>query len=133
MFKNIRFAAPPLGQLRWAKPAPPLKQDGIQQDYEGRACIQSTAGRSRPGMVANEGEDCLYLDVTVPGEIIRNSSSAKVPVVDWIHGGAYVGGSKEQRGNAEVMVRASKANLIWVAANYRVGHPLRLITYLLIS
>jgi hypothetical protein len=30
-------------------------------------------------------------------------------------------GSKEQKGDAEAIVRASKGNLIWVAGNYRVS------------
>lgn len=41
VFKNVRFAAPLLGQLRWAKPAPPLKADGVQEGAEGRSCTQS--------------------------------------------------------------------------------------------
>jgi carboxylesterase type B len=41
-FKNIPYAAPPLGDLRWAKPAPPLKKSGKQAgNRKGAACLQS--------------------------------------------------------------------------------------------
>ena len=38
-------------------------------------------------------EDCLYLDLYVPESVLHNAT-AKVPVLFWIHGGAFmVGGS----------------------------------------
>jgi carboxylesterase type B len=40
----------------------------------------------------------------------------------WFYGGAYIVGSKEQRGGAEAMIRASDGNIVWVAGNYRVRH-----------
>lgn len=39
-FRNIRFAAPPVGDLRWAKPTPPPKTSGIQDRTEALACTQ---------------------------------------------------------------------------------------------
>lgn len=82
VFKNVRFAAPPLGQLRWAKPAPPLKTDAVQDGKEGRSCTQSSS-RVIPGAGASAnppGEDCLFLDVTVPGKAIK-TAGAKLPVM----------------------------------------------------
>jgi hypothetical protein len=47
------------------------------------------------GMIGNIGsllfsgeENCLFLDVSVPGRLIREPSAKKVPVVNWITGGA---------------------------------------------
>lgn len=40
-FKNIRFAAPPLGDLRWAKPAPPETETETQDGSYGPICIQA--------------------------------------------------------------------------------------------
>lgn len=40
-FKNIRFGAPPVGELRWAKPAPPAQETTIQDGSYGPICIQS--------------------------------------------------------------------------------------------
>ena len=41
IFKNIRFAAPPVGDLRWAKPAPPQKNTTIQDGTYGNKCVQA--------------------------------------------------------------------------------------------
>lgn len=41
-FKNIRFAAPPVGDLRWAKPAPPLTETKVQDGKVGNQCMQAT-------------------------------------------------------------------------------------------
>lgn len=98
VFKNIRFAAPPLGKLRWAKPAAPEKMTEIQDGSDGRSCIQS-AVVARPGALApgstpppprptTAGEDCLFLDLTVPSKAIKDPS-LKLPVVAWYYGGAY--------------------------------------------
>ena len=62
-FKNIRFAAPPVGDLRWAKPAPPATETEIQDGSYGPICIQAPVkgpkltgpGASSPiGMAANQ-------------------------------------------------------------------------------
>ncbi|KAF2423187.1 alpha/beta-hydrolase [Tothia fuscella] len=121
VFKNIRFAAPPLGNLRWAKPAVPLNTTEIQDGSAGRSCTQSgSAGRSPLPGPSTAGEDCLFLDLTVPSKAIKDPS-LKLPVMAWYYGGAYVVGSKEQRGGAEAFIKAAEGNLIWVAGNYRLG------------
>ncbi len=40
-FKNIRFAAPPVGDLRWAKPAAPETETEVQDGSYGPICIQA--------------------------------------------------------------------------------------------
>ena|SRR5271170_7995678 len=42
IFANIRFAAPPIGDLRWAPPAEPVEEPGIQDGSVGGSCFQST-------------------------------------------------------------------------------------------
>lgn len=66
-----------------------------------------------------ESEDCLFLDVIVPGKAIRGE--AKLPVVNWIYGGAYVLGSKGGMYDGTPLVKASKNNIIFVGGNYRLG------------
>jgi carboxylesterase type B len=74
-----------------------------------------------PGVPSTSGEDCLFLDVTVPAKVIREPGKHSLPVMAWFYGGAYIIGSKEQRGDAEAMIRASDGNVVWVAGNYRLG------------
>ena len=40
-FKNIRFAAPPVGELRWALPAEPEHNATLQDGSYGPVCVQA--------------------------------------------------------------------------------------------
>ncbi|KAI0169237.1 alpha/beta-hydrolase [Hypoxylon sp. FL1284] len=147
-FKNIRFAAPPVGDLRWAKPAPPLNESGVQDGSVGHSCVQAapnglnllgTGNQSPVGGAINQflggiplpvfsggSEDCLFLDVSVPGEALKDPSQ-KLPVLVFIYGGAYVFGSKDSLEpelpfyDGTGLVAQSDNNMIYVAMNYRVG------------
>ena len=80
---------------------------------------------------AIESEDCLFLDIYAPASLFANGKPiAKVPVISWIYGGAYVGGAKnggEDNNPLYTGVGALKAaqafnqNAIFVAGNYRLG------------
>jgi carboxylesterase type B len=90
-FRNIRYAAPPVGDLRWKKPAPPPKTTEIQDRREALACTQppSEEVRTVGGAIVGSGhEDCLFLDLTIPRKVFQNPQ-VKVPVLVWIHGGYY--------------------------------------------
>ncbi|KAF5352251.1 hypothetical protein D9757_012516 [Collybiopsis confluens] len=79
-FFGIRYAAPPTGQLRFRAPQPPAHVEGIQvADTEPPECVQ--------GLVT-DSEDCLFLNVHIPGNRISHASS--LPTVVWIHGGGYL-------------------------------------------
>ncbi|OIW24387.1 alpha/beta-hydrolase [Coniochaeta ligniaria NRRL 30616] len=147
-FKNIRYAAPPVGNLRWAKPAPPLVNTTLQDGSYGHACVQSSvnglnvlgSGNQSPvGAAINQflggvpiplfsggDEDCLFLDVYVPGKALKNPS-LKLPVVVWIYGGAYVFGSKDTLQpelpfyDGSGLMGAASNGIIFVAMNYRLG------------
>jgi para-nitrobenzyl esterase len=87
MFKGIPFAAPPVGDLRWKAPAPVQPWAGVRKaDAFANACMQPPNSQ---GNTAPVSEDCLYLNVWTPAK----SADAKLPVIVWIHGGGYVGGS----------------------------------------
>ncbi|RDI76905.1 hypothetical protein Vi05172_g13132 [Venturia inaequalis] len=65
-------------------------------------------------------EDCLFLDVYVPGKAMRKES-APLPVLHWIYGGAYILGSKDGLYDGYSMIEKSGGNMIVVANNYRMG------------
>ena len=72
---------------------------------------------SRYGLTdASDDEDCLYLNVTVPAA--PRKSKKKRPVLVWIHGGAYVGGSSNLY-PLEYLSRTG--DLVVVSVNYRLG------------
>ncbi|KAG8533899.1 uncharacterized protein KY384_001640 [Bacidia gigantensis] len=147
-FKNIRFAAPPVGPLRWAKPAPPAQETGVQDGSYGPICKQAPIkgpqltgpGASSPiGQALNQflggipipsfkaaNEDCLFLDIRVPGKAIRDPS-LKLPVISWFYGGAYIFGAKDQFGDVLPLydgvglLQQSGGNVIFVSSNYRLG------------
>jgi hypothetical protein len=100
--------------LRFAKPAPPIKNDTVQTGVYGPACpqavpIASIGGGALSGLLGTlgsfidigaaasgakeTGEDCLFLDVLVPSKALKGE--VKLPIVNWIYGGAYLMGSKE--------------------------------------
>jgi carboxylesterase type B len=103
-FRNIRFAAPPLGDLRWEKPAPPLKEEKIQDGSIGHSCLGTPFGGVSaslpPGAAAaaasgalpamsSPSEDCLFLDLVVPAKVLESTEKHQLPVLTWIYGGAY--------------------------------------------
>ncbi|KAI4217815.1 MAG: hypothetical protein LQ349_009005 [Xanthoria aureola] len=148
VFKNIRFAAPPVGNLRWAKPAPPTPEPGIQDGSYGPVCVQAPIkgpqlegpGADSPvGEALNQflagipvpslqkaSEDCLFLDIYVPKKAIEDPS-LKLPVISWFYGGAYIFGAKDQAEpilpfyDGTGLLQASGSNTIFVASNYRMG------------
>ncbi len=120
MYKGIPYAAPPVGSLRWKPPQP-------AQSWEGVKAMKSFGGSSlSPGQDTENGEsmseDCLFLNIWTPAI----KSNEKLPVMVWIHGGGFTGGS----GNLSAGSVLAKRGVLLVSINYRLGpmgffaHPL---------
>ncbi|OWF47763.1 fatty acyl-CoA hydrolase precursor, medium chain-like [Mizuhopecten yessoensis] len=117
-FRNIPYAKPPVGNLRFEKPLPvePWTKmlDGTMF---GPSCMQDK--NIFPDMwenVENDAisEDCLQLNVYVPNTA---SIEAKTPVMVWIHGGGmFMGNSSSYDASFFAM-----KDVIVVTINYRLG------------
>jgi para-nitrobenzyl esterase len=115
VFKGIPYAAAPTGTRRWQSPQPvaPWKGRRTAATY-GAACEQPAQGWN-DSLLASMSEDCLYLNVWTPA--VR--PKVPVPVMVWIHGGAFVGGA----GTDPLFAgdELIKKNVVLVTLNYRLG------------
>jgi len=125
VYKNIRFANPPNGNLRFRLPDTRLPkvggiQDGSAADLQTH-CI-SSASSSVPFPPYNGTtwgqEDCLFLDVYVPDNV---NPGDHVPVLHYFVGGAFAFGSKEMFSSPMGLfdAMANDTKFIFVANNYR--------------
>ncbi|MEV7561170.1 carboxylesterase family protein [Streptomyces sp. NPDC089795] len=113
-FLGVPYAAPPVGDARLRAPAPPPRWTGVREaTRQSPACLQfSPFGLSDPAAV---GEDCLYLDVYRPRTA---RPGARLPVIVWMHGGAYSQGTGTQFGGRTM---ADLTQSVVVSINYRLG------------
>ncbi len=141
VYLGIPFAAPPVGDLRWRPPQPAEKWTGVktttafapgctgggspsgirnQAAAKGKAPEAPAAAKGKakqgggpPGR--GSSEDCLYLNVWTPAK----SANDRLPVMVWIYGGGFVGGSTA--GALTTGERLASKGVIVVSVAYRVG------------
>ncbi len=133
LYKGIPYAAAPVGERRWKKPQPVEPWEGVRKcDTWGAASLQGGSAKGSfywkefyQGGDPHMSEDCLYLNVWTPA---AGKSKEKLPVMVWIHGGAYMNGyGYETEFDGEAYARQG---VILVTFNYRLGmcgflaHPL---------
>ncbi len=117
VFRGIRFAQPPVGDLRWRPPAPVTSWEGTVAASEfGPACWQARNPDNSPYARGElpRSEDCLTLNVWSPV-----GAGERLPVMVWFHGGGHSSGV----GSATIFDGTAMANngVLMVTANYRLG------------
>ncbi|MDY6926117.1 MAG: carboxylesterase family protein [Pseudomonadota bacterium] len=118
VFKGIPYAEPPVGELRWRQTVPvkAWKNHGeLRAINFSDICPQVRFGEPDKG-TEGMSEDCLYLNIWRPS---LTDSDTKLPVMVWIHGGAFVFGSgsvPESFGD-----NFARNGVILVTINYRLG------------
>lgn len=107
-FLGIRYAAPPVGDLRWKPPLPPAPWTTPRDATTfGTMCPQG----------ASTDEDCLFLNVYVPTQALKRARASRYPVMVWMHGGAYFLGAGSQFDPTKMVANG----VIVVTINYRLG------------
>jgi para-nitrobenzyl esterase len=145
IFKGIPFAAPPVGENRWKAPQAAAKWNGVfKANAFGPSCIANVPGAGRggrgggapgrggapgaaPGAAAAPqappapprqppaNEDCLTVNVWTSA----NRAGERRPVMMWIYGGGFTGGSGGQAwyDGEDLAVKGP----VIVTMNYRLG------------
>jgi para-nitrobenzyl esterase len=123
IFLGIPYAQPPTGSLRWKPPQPVKAWKGLRiLDKFGASCEQSINpkgfGPFTHEFVVESGpvsEDCLFINVWTPAQ----KASQPMPVLFWIHGGGYGGGS----GSVAIYdgAQLARRGIVVVNFNYRLG------------
>lgn len=114
-FLGIPYAKQPVGELRWKAPERlDDSSDLMACDAFGHSACQFE-DEVEPASLHTQGEDCLTLNVWVNGE-----GKTDLPVMVYIHGGAYFsGGSADPLYNGENF--AASKDVVIVSINYRLN------------
>ncbi|XP_076755888.1 juvenile hormone esterase [Xylocopa sonorina] len=115
-YEGIPYALPPTGKLRFKPPQrlPPWMGE-LSATKFGSPCLQYSHLTVVPDEKVEGAEDCLYLNIYVP--VDRRTNGQSLPVIFWIHGGAFQFGSGMHMGAKYLMDR----DVILVTFNYRLG------------
>jgi para-nitrobenzyl esterase len=118
-YLGVPFAAPPIRENRWREPQPMKSWQGVWTANITRAeCVQGLRSNNINHYFGDEdaAEDCLYLNMWLPANA---KPGRKLPVMVWIYGGAFSGGSASMAVYSGENL--AKKGVIYVAPNYRVG------------
>ncbi|WP_394244498.1 carboxylesterase/lipase family protein [Halopseudomonas laoshanensis] len=111
VFRGIPYAQPPVGELRFANTLAAEPREAVLElsDAFGNMCPQTNITTRQ----VQGDEDCLFLNVYAPAE------ADDLPVMVWIHGGAFVFGNG---GGEYDPTRLVAEDIVVVTLNYRLGN-----------
>jgi para-nitrobenzyl esterase len=118
VFKGIPYAAPPFGANRFMPPRQHEAWDGVRDAFEFGPTVPKPPYFPPFDVLLPEpaipGEDCLNLNIWTP-----DVGAAGLPVMVWIHGGAFANGTgaiATYNGS-----RFARDGVVCVTINYRLG------------
>lgn len=124
-FLGIPYAVPPVGELRFKKPQPTLPWNGTYNaTSKPSPCWQLDLYFMDNGLLnySSASEDCLYLNIWRPVSscLQTNSCDKMLPVVVFIHGGAF------QWGDSSLFLYdpanfVAMSDVVFVTFNYRLS------------
>jgi para-nitrobenzyl esterase len=118
VFRGIPYAAPPVDALRFQPPQPaPRWTEPRDATRFGPIAPQlpSRLGRIMGDFDLPQGEDCLTLNVWTPSPV-----GPRLPVLFWLHGGAFTSGAGSIGWYSGRSFAASR-RVVVVTINYRLG------------
>ncbi|MBN9429184.1 MAG: carboxylesterase/lipase family protein [Burkholderiales bacterium] len=119
LFRNIPYASAPIGDLRFAPPQVMAAWSGTR--YAALAGFVPPQGKSRLAAITGgevetpQSEDCLTLELTRAA-----GTGSSRPVLVWIHGGGFVGGSGSHPWYSAAAL-ARRGDVAVVNLNFRQG------------
>lgn len=124
VWRNIPYAAPPTGALRWRAPRTATGWQGVRPALDHpNWCTQLSGSLDtlygiKAGQVVGS-EDCLYLNIYAPpADKAAQREAGKLPVMVWIHGGSNTWGRAEEY---DPSILAARHNVVVAVPQYRVG------------
>jgi len=118
VFRDLPYAAPPVGPNRWRAPAAAPSWEGVRDASRfGPSCPQEPMGWNNVD-AERASEDCLSLNIWTP-RIGEHAGEADLPVMVWLHGGGFTGGSGGN--NFSDGTKLMRHGVVVVTINYRVG------------
>ena len=118
VFRGVPYAAPPVGDLRFAPPRPAQPWQGVRdarQDGPIAPQARSRLAHIMGDFERPQSEDCLTLTIWTPA-----ADAGKRPVLVWIHGGAFGSGAGSLPWYSGERF-AANGDVVAVSINYRLG------------
>ncbi|EFN71638.1 Esterase FE4 [Camponotus floridanus] len=116
-YEGIPYALPPVGKLRFKPPQPiPAWTGELPATKFCSPCIQYVQTPIDPTNKVEGAENCLCLNIYVAVQKMSKNKTS-MPVLFWIHGGAFQFGSGSNYGATYLM----DSDIILVTINYRLG------------